>query len=141
MSPSITRTQKEKKKNKVDSSRIVTSRITYAALMANQIKPLTPCCRAPPTPKGFQPFTETLESETFDWNSVEKDSNLELWAVRIPKSVRYRFPAPCHLELGLMPYASLGTCGYLVGPETTGWLDDCPAFFPPGRFAHSACPI
>ena len=91
MSPSITRTQKEKKKNKVDSSRIVTSRITYAALMANQIKYLTPCCRAPPTPKGFRPFTETLENETFNWNSVEKDSNLELWAVRIPNSVRHLF--------------------------------------------------
>jgi len=76
---------------------IVTSRITYAVLTANQIKPLTPGCRAPPTPKGFQPLTETLENETFNWNSVEKGSNLELWAVRIPKSVRQLLPAPCHM--------------------------------------------
>jgi hypothetical protein len=101
MSIPLSRAQKARKQNNVGSSKTATSRskIPYAALIASQTKLLlTPRYRAVPVPNGFQPLTEPLENETFDWDSVEQDANLELWAVRIPKNVRVSFSLayPCH---------------------------------------------
>lgn len=132
----------------MDPSRATTGRIPYAALKASQTKLLTTSFlatqhnRAIPTPKGFQPLTETLENETFDWNSVEQNLNLELWAVRIPKGVRRpsRLPECCLTDA--LPFSRPPRIlGYIVAPEKPGWLNDHSAFFPPGSFDYSACPL
>lgn len=39
-------------------------------------------------PKGFKPMQDYLESETFDWNTVHQNPDLEIWAIRVPRGVR-----------------------------------------------------
>lgn len=39
-------------------------------------------------PPGYKLFDHTFETETFDWDSVQKDDDLEIWLVRVPDSVK-----------------------------------------------------
>jgi hypothetical protein len=85
---------------------------------------------------------ETLESETFDWNNLEQNPNLELWAVRIPKGVRHPSYHPrCHLTDALPFSRLLRTFDYTVASEGLGWPDDCAPFFHPVSFDYSAGPL
>ncbi|KAG2040279.1 hypothetical protein BDR03DRAFT_915936 [Suillus americanus] len=44
-------------------------------------------------PPGYKLFDHAFETETFDWDSVQKDDDLEIWLIRIPDSVK-----PQHLD-------------------------------------------
>jgi hypothetical protein len=44
-------------------------------------------------PPGYKLFDHAFETETFDWDSVQKDDDLEIWLIRVPDSVK-----PKHLD-------------------------------------------
>ncbi|KAG0699010.1 hypothetical protein DFH29DRAFT_67817 [Suillus ampliporus] len=39
-------------------------------------------------PPGAKLFDHSFENETFDWDSVKKDGDLELWLIRVPDSIK-----------------------------------------------------
>lgn len=39
-------------------------------------------------PPGSKLFDHAFENETFDWDSVQKDDDLEIWLIRVPDSVK-----------------------------------------------------
>ena len=41
-------------------------------------------------PSGSVLFDASFEGETFDWDSIKKDDDLELWLIRVPDSVGVR---------------------------------------------------
>ncbi|KAG2132840.1 uncharacterized protein EDB93DRAFT_893901 [Suillus bovinus] len=38
-------------------------------------------------PPGYKPLDHAFEAETFDWDSVQKDDDVEIWLIRVPDSV------------------------------------------------------
>lgn len=44
-------------------------------------------------PPGYKLFDHAFETETFDWDSVQKDDDLEIWLIRVPDLVK-----PQHLD-------------------------------------------
>ncbi|KAG1865381.1 hypothetical protein F4604DRAFT_2026459 [Suillus subluteus] len=44
-------------------------------------------------PPGYKLLDHAFENETFDWDSVQKDDDLEIWLIRVPDSVK-----PQHLD-------------------------------------------
>ncbi|KAG1749548.1 hypothetical protein EDB19DRAFT_147213 [Suillus lakei] len=42
-------------------------------------------------PPGAKLFDHAFETETFDWDSVQKDDDLEIWLIRVPDSVKPKY--------------------------------------------------
>jgi len=38
-------------------------------------------------PPGYKSFDHAFDTETFDWDSVQKDDDLEIWLIRVPDPV------------------------------------------------------
>ena len=41
-------------------------------------------------PPGAELFDHSFEDEKFDWDSIKKDEDLEIWLIRLPDSVGVR---------------------------------------------------